>query len=538
MRLTRCSWITPEQDLTRPMHLWNDYEGATLAGQWKLGQLLRTEGRSALFATTAPSGKPAVLRLTEALNDQSVLHERYRAIQAAGDKFLVKVEGFGDAELDGTPLSYAVLEPTQESLAEILAGHRLDAAEMLEVAQIVAGGLKVLHEKGLVHGLVEPESVLAAGDRIKLRSDCARPAPSPEDAELEGALTVRTDAWGLAGIIHQSLTQKPLHDAADALALPEPYAAIVRNTARGAWGVPEVEAELARYSRTQTSVPAAPASSSKPVPPPRTVTPASLPAEPATPQPEPVRGSAVKSVTAGVAVAAGAAIATRLGPASPASAAAATPTKGGEHPSTQPLSSRAALANDPETLDSVPRRKSAGVSGSGRLLAGSAVAAAVLLLVLFLVFHHRSKNASRASQPEAATASSAAVPALPQEAAARQGTASKSSAAAPASAPVTASPAKPIGDAEAPPSATPSDGREVWRVVAYTYNRRAVAEHRAASLNRQHPNFKAEVWSRTGGRPFLVTLGGPMPKDQATEMRALARRAGVAPDVYAQNYSR
>jgi hypothetical protein len=146
------------------MHLWNDYEGTTIAGQWVLGRLLRTEGRSALFATDrTDGGGSAVLRLTEALNDQAVLGARYRAIQAAGDEFLVTVESYGDAEFDGTPLSYAVLEPTQETLAEILSGRRLGTDETQEVATNVAGGLLALHAQGLVHGLVEPESVVAAG---------------------------------------------------------------------------------------------------------------------------------------------------------------------------------------------------------------------------------------------------------------------------------------------------------------------------------------------------------------------------------------
>jgi hypothetical protein len=46
----------------------------------------------------------------------------------------------------------------------------------------------------------------------------------------------------------------------------------------------------------------------------------------------------------------------------------------------------------------------------------------------------------------------------------------------------------------------------------------------------------AQVWSRTGKRPFLVTLGGEMTQGQAFAERAKARQAGVARDVYAQNY--
>ena len=446
------------------MQLWNDYEGTTIAGQWKLGALLRTEGRSALFSTTKTDGSPAVLRLTEALNDQAVLQARYRAIQAAGDRYLVAVEGFGDAELDGAPLSYAVLEATQESLADILAGRRLAPEEAQEVAVSVAGGLLALHGQGLVHGHVEPESVLAAGDRIKLRSDCARPAPSVEDAALEGALTPQADALGLAGLVYRSLTQGQLHDGSDALALPEPFAAIVRNTARGAWGVAEIEAELVRYGRAH----AAPVSTPAPV-----VSPRSVSAETAA-------------------------------PAASAASLESTAATG------QPVSSRAALADasawqQPERVSSASRRN---------ILIG--VGVVVLLLLLFLVFH-RGARKKVVETGQTGAASSVAAPA-----------------AVPETGPATGS-APAQTTAQAPSAVAP--GQRVWRVIAYTYNGREKAAGRAASINRKFPGFDAQVWSRTGQRPFLVELGNGMEKPEAFALRARARHAGIARDVYAQNYA-
>jgi hypothetical protein len=479
------------------MQLWNDYEGTTLAGQWTLGRLLRTEGRSALFATTGSDGKPAVLRLTEALNDQTVLQARYRAIQAAGDRFLIKVEGYGDAELDGTPLSYAVLEPTQESLAEILAGRRLGADEALEVATVVAGGLHALHGQGLVHGLVEPESVLAAGDRIKLRSDCARPAPAPEDAQLEGAITPQTDAFGLAGIIYRSLTGNRLHDSSDALALPEPFAAIVRNTARGAWGVPEIEAELLRSNRAPATPPPPAAAASVPT---------SVPA------------SALASVSASAPAPA------KKATSSPARAPAAvsiweaeTQENAAAVGAAQPLSSRAPRQT-PQHEETAwgPPEHVANASRRGIYLG---VGAAVLLLILFLVFHHSAKKTAK----QTTTAPAITAPTTPAPA-----PVGEQAAAAPNA--VTLAPNTPTN--------TLPPGTKIWRVIAYTYDRQDVAARKAASLDHRFPKFNAQVWSKTGGRPFLVTLGGPMLKQQAVELRALARHAGVAPDVYAQNYSR
>ena len=483
------------------MHLWNDYEGTTLAGKWQLGRLLRTEGRSALFSTTSVpanggGGGSSVLRLTEALNDQAVLQARYRAIQAAGDQYLVGIQGYGDALLDGTPLSYAVLEPTQESLADILAARRLSAEETMEVATSVAGGLRGLHAQGLVHGLVEPESVLAAGDRIKLRSDCARPAPSPEDAALEGAITPQTDAFGLAGVIYQSLTLNRLHDAADALALPEPFATVVRHAARGAWGVPEVQAELERYSRAHAPVVPPAAAAPATVETPRLVVPAAQAASaPAT----------AKPVVVG-------------------------------RPAEPGLLSTRAKAAPPIEEERAWKQPEPLASGRGRgVLIGLGVAL-VLLALLYGVFHGSPKPAApiRAAQPSEAVPPQVASPSAstvePAPAATPVPRRSAAGAQPPHAAPATTVTPAPI-------EAAPLAGQKVWRVIVFTYNRRGPAEAKAASLNRHYPGFDAQVWSRTGDRPFLVTLGSGMTEQQAFALRSRARAAGLARDLYAQNYT-
>ncbi len=500
------------------MHLWNDYEGTILAGRWKLGKVLRTEGRSALFAATngSASGPSPVIRLTEALNDQAVLQARYQAIQAAGETYLVGLKSFGNAELDGTPLSYAVLEPTQESLADILAQRRLVPAETQEVATQVAGGLQALHEQGLVHGLVEPESVLAANDQIKLRSDCARPAPATaEDAALEGAVTAQTDALGLADIIYRSLTQNRLHDAADALALPEPFATIVRNTARGAWGVPEILAELERADRmtaaAQAPTPAAPLMAAGPVD-----VRASLPVT------MPLPAGETSALPAGA----------RTGAAPVTSSPLQQPaTPAGTH-----------IAGDALPLGRSTWQQPVGMSATGRRNALLGIGAALLLLLLFLTLHHSAKPTQTASPAgTGGVQSSAILPAPPASTAART--------AVPPLAPAKPTPRKAVLPAKStvasavPPahldvSTAVAPGTKVWRVIAYTYNRRDEAAAKAAFVNRRYPGLDAAIWSRTGSAPFLVTLGASLTEQQAFELRAKARKEGLARDVYAQNYSR
>jgi hypothetical protein len=480
------------------MQLWNDYEGKTIDGQWPLGRLLRTEGRSALFTTTRPSGGAAVLRLTEALNDQAVLQARYRAIQAAGDQYLVAVETYGDAELDGAPLSYAVLEPTEESLAEILSQRSLSVEEMREVAQVIAGGLLGLHAHGLVHGLVEPESVLAAGERIKLRADCARPGALPEDALLEGAVTPQTDAYGLAGVVYQGLTRNRLQDAADALALPEPFATIVRNTARGAWGVVEIDAELKR-TLPRVSVPVAAAAA-----------------------PAGTHDTVTVTQGPGVVVGVDAAAEGVRGPVARDAAGMV-----------QPMLPLIGAAGAGAGLGAVTNWQQPEPVVAGRrkgILIG--VAAVVVVLLLFVLFHHSAGPAAGGKTVATGAATGAATgPVMAPDAA----PASVPAAAHAGSASATGTVAHAADPVREPVRTLPA-GSTIWRVVAFTYNQRDEAAHKAELVNARFPGMHAQVWSRTGKRPFLVTLGGEMTQGQAFAERAKARQAGVARDVYAQNY--
>jgi hypothetical protein len=75
-------------------------------------------------------------------------------------------------------------------------------------------------------------------------------------------------------------------------------------------------------------------------------------------------------------------------------------------------------------------------------------------------------------------------------------------------------------------------------VVSFTFNRQGDAEKRAKAINGEHPALQAEVFSPSGGAPYLVVLGGAMSREQAEELRRKARSSGLPHDTYIQNYSR
>jgi eukaryotic-like serine/threonine-protein kinase len=143
--------------------------------------------------------------------------------------------------------------------------------------------------------------------------------------------------------------------------------------------------------------------------------------------------------------------------------------------------------------------------------------AVAILLALWLGWHFLSSRPANpastqpasVSQVQAANDLPASVPATPSAPAARSAT----------------------------PSPQPPDVRNQWRVIAYTYNYQDQAQHKAAVVARARPDLRPEVFTPTGHAPYLVSLGGPMSRDEAFALAQRARNEGLPRDVYAQNYS-
>jgi eukaryotic-like serine/threonine-protein kinase len=239
------SWLsslTNTQDWTiKNMDLWNEYEGRTIDGDFPLTKLLRPEGRSAFFATSNGTGVPTVIRLIESHFDDAEILARWQGITEIDNAHLVKLKKFGQVELDGTSLVYAVMEPVEANLGEILEQRRLTVLETRDVASSLVSALGAMHSHGFVHEHVDAGNVMAVGDAIKLRSDCIREAPEGD----EGLEIKRRDVRDLSAVVLQALTQqRTLAGAARELPLPEPFDQIVRKGMSGEWGLREIGAAL------------------------------------------------------------------------------------------------------------------------------------------------------------------------------------------------------------------------------------------------------------------------------------------------------
>jgi hypothetical protein len=96
--------------------------------------------------------------------------------------------------------------------------------------------------------------------------------------------------------------------------------------------------------------------------------------------------------------------------------------------------------------------------------------------------------------------------------------------------------AKPTADVNSAGNAA-LGGRTQWRVVAYTYSREDQAQKKASSLAKHDPSLSPQVFTPNGRAPYLVTVGGPMTREQAEAFKKKARSAGLPHDLYAQNYA-
>jgi eukaryotic-like serine/threonine-protein kinase len=480
------------------MQFWNELEGRVFDGVYPLRRLTRSEGRTAWFETESGDGRRAVISLTESLTDVEEVVKRLEAAQGLQDPNLVAIFKVGRARFEKTLFVYALMEHTEQNLSEVLREQPLSKEDVQQVAEALVGALTTIHQHGLLHGRVEPDSVFAVGETVKLRSDCLQSPGS----------TRAGDVAGIGATIFQAFTQRKAEKADDGQInrLPAPFAEIVRNSLSSRWSLGQVAAAL----RPPAAGAAAPAAAQTPR--------AAAPTIPA--RAEPVAQNPV--------------------PARQASTAREAPPAA----RTDPASVSSSLIS---SIEEEEEKEDAAVSKSFRTTAVYiALAVVVLVVVVWLAFRPKT-NSTAGNPPVSPPASSlAAAP----SAAPSQEPETRAPAAEPSPAPPPSTqPAKPSASRRAPtqavsPAAAAVDTRApserlVWHVIAYTYNRQDQAQRKIDEISQEHADLQASILSiSAGGRPhFLVTIGGPMSRDQAIALRDKAAALGLPADSYVQNFS-
>ena len=466
------------------MVLWTDLEDTVVADRWRLTRLIRPEGRIAWFHAATAEGKPVMLSITETLNDDDELLARLRAASEIRHPNLIRILDAVASRIDDSPVVIAAMEMTEENLDDVLRDRALSPAEAQVVLDALVQGIAAIHARGLVHGRMEPSSVLAIGDLIKLRTDCLL---IPESGFAAAAAA---NVQGVGRIATRAVTRRDPFDENDPVVqlLPDPMARAVRRALTGHARIDEI-ASLAGIR----------------------IIPARDP-EPEPKQPAPLSGSAAPASQAAAAEAPkplGEKVAARVesklaAPQVPAARAAEPPAESRQSSLFAEPEVRRDLSHllvDDEEDEPTWRRSLTKT----RVAAAAAVILLITIVALYALLHRTPAKSAQHADAAPVVITQQAHPA-------------KSVAAAPAKAPAAAA------------------SHAGWRVIVYTYDRQADAQHKADALAQKYPQLQPGIFSLHGRSPWLVTLGGVMSKDQASALRKQAVHLGLPRDTYAQNF--
>ncbi len=509
---------------------WKSLAGKTLDGGYELKELIEAEGERATFrvrvlgdySLKASANFYAVSGAAAA--EQIALWQAIRGFQNKAN--LSVPLGTGTLSVNGVEVLYVVVQNADETLAQGLSERALASSEAAQVLQALARGLAELHSNGLVHGCLSPREVLAVGDEIKLSTESIRrihsePIIERQEAEYlapeSGArnLTIAADVWCVGATLAQALTQKPYDPGRreEVSNLPHPFGTLLACCLDPD---PDQRCKLGDLERILSSK--APPPKPRPVPPKVTE-----PAKIATPARE-IAAEKIDPVTPPQSI--------------PAKTLTEMPMPAATvRKSASELFSVAPASSTPSRVEEEEK----GGAFSGRR--GWIYAAAAFVLIFFILWLVRSRQRG-VDTPTHATGqdSTAAASARPPDSGGKPGAAWPTKTLTPESKtpPATVSHAAvtpPTKTAEPVPVA--GQGRTIWRVVMFTYNREADAERKAQSINAKHASLHAEVFSPSGsGSPYLVVTGGRMTRDEAARARLKAIREGMPRDTYMQNYSR
>ncbi len=196
---------------------WRSWDGRIVNGKYPLLQFLADSAGTAVYLTEI-DGTTAVIKLlaTEAANAQVA---SWKLAARLSHPNLVRVfdTGLWHAD-DEHDLEFAVMEYCEETLDAVLRQRPLTPDDARQMLLPTLEALKYLHHQGIAHGQLNPASVLASGDQLKLAIDHLRQraesAPdsvttfyaSPEKAS--GTISPGSDIFALGLMLHEALTRR------------------------------------------------------------------------------------------------------------------------------------------------------------------------------------------------------------------------------------------------------------------------------------------------------------------------------------------
>ena len=199
----------------------SDWVGRVIDGRFTLAEWIGGSSHSSVFVTNLPgtSSQKAAIKLVPAEAGAHDPLADFKLRAELSHPHLIKVLDFGSTVVDGTKYLYVVAEYADEILANLLPNRAMTTEEVKELIPPVLDALGYLHSQRLVHSRIKPSNILVVNDKLKLSTDCVRPATesahdraaltiydAPERAR--GMLTRSCDLWSLGITIVEAFTQK------------------------------------------------------------------------------------------------------------------------------------------------------------------------------------------------------------------------------------------------------------------------------------------------------------------------------------------
>ena len=225
------------------------WEGRTVDGRFPLESYLGGSEHSAVFLTRWQKDdegdfKAAAIKLIPCDGARAEKQlARWRLAREFNHPNLIRIFETGRVELDGGTFVYVVEEYAEENLAQILPERALTVEETRGLLPAVLGALQYVHDKGFVHGHIQPSNILAQAYQVKLSTDAlsapgepAKTASVYDPPEAAVGVGSAADTWQLGMTLIEVLMQRlPAWDRTGAnapeipAAVPEPFREIARH---------------------------------------------------------------------------------------------------------------------------------------------------------------------------------------------------------------------------------------------------------------------------------------------------------------------
>lgn len=203
-------------------HVWSDYLGHVIDDKYVLIKLVGESGPVAIYITqhNGTERTAAVRLVPDDVPEAEQLQRSWKIAAGLTHPGLVRAYAAGSAVVGEGPVQYLVSERVDDNVGAVLAERPLTEEETRQVLDSVLPAVLYLHQRKVAHNGIQPGSIAAVGERVKLTTD------SLSDENPDFSADIR--ALGVA-LVEMMTQQRPLSESDSLIPrLPAPFREIAR----------------------------------------------------------------------------------------------------------------------------------------------------------------------------------------------------------------------------------------------------------------------------------------------------------------------